>query len=181
MVLMSYVTPWYLGNDPGHTRAEVADADKMGKVISRARRILLVTGPRVPNGQDVSNPHLSLIRAIPSTSLVVSPVTRPAMSDTEGIEPDAFMNVLEVMDRVRDPDWPGFDGKGRYDLIILMGMDYYYASQMLSLMKHFGHGVETMSLEQKYQPNAGYSFSNLTSALWEEEMVKLTQLLGGDD
>jgi acetyl-CoA decarbonylase/synthase complex subunit epsilon len=173
---MAAATPWYPGNDPGHVKALVSNAERMARIISRARRILLVTGPLVAG----CKPAISVMKAIPSTCLVASPTTRPAISKEKGIEPVAYMNVLEVMDRVRDPDWRGFDGKGRYNLVILLGMDYYYASQMFSLMKHFGQGVKTMSLDGYYQPNATYSLSNLRGRLWDSEIAKVAELLGGE-
>ncbi len=174
---MSESTPWFLGNDPGHVRAVVADADRMSKIISRARRILTVLGPEISD----DGAMLSVVRAIPSSSLVASPRTRPLMAVASGVKPDVYMNVLEVMDRLRDPDWQGFDGKGAYDLVIFLGMDYYYASQMFSLMKHFGRGVGTVSLGRHYQPNARYSFSNLVPATWHAQMQRLAGLLRGEE
>ncbi len=172
---MSEATPWFLGNDPGHLKAAVADSERMSRIMSRAKRILTVVGPEVGEGA-----QLSVVGAIPGAGLVASPKTRPLLASLDGIKPDAYMNVLEVVDRLRDPDWPGFDGKGRYDLVIFLGMDYYYASQMLSSIKHFGHGTRTISLQRYYQPNASYSMPNLSPALWETEMGKLACLLRGE-
>ena len=169
-------TPWFLGNEPGHARAVVADSESMSKIILRARRILTVLGPKIPS----DGTALSVARAIPSASLVASPRTRPLMAAASGVEPDLYMNVLEVMDRLRDEEWKGFDGKGPYDLVILFGMDYYYASQMFSLMKHFDRGTRTISLDRYYHPNAGYSLPNLGPAVWESEMKKLAGLLRGE-
>lgn len=174
---MPETTAWYFGNEPGHLKALVGDARKMSQIIGRSRRILLVVGPRVV---DDCAPAMPVVKSIPHASLVMSPKTRPMVMGDGEIKPDAYMNVLEVMDRVRDPFWKGFDGQGRYDLIIFVGMDYYFASQMFSLLKHFGHGVKSMSLGPLYQPNASYSFTNLTQDLWEGEMVKLAELLGGN-
>ena len=174
---MAETTAWYFGNEPGHLKALVGDARKMGQIIGRSRRILLVSGPKI--AEDGGAPAIPVVKSIPFTSLVMSPMTRPLAKEDGDIKPDAFMNVLEVMDRVRDPFWKGFDGEGRYDLIIFIGMDYYFASQMFSLLKHFGHGVKSMSLEPYYQPNASYSFTNLTQELWEAEIKKLAEALGG--
>jgi acetyl-CoA decarbonylase/synthase complex subunit epsilon len=174
---MAETTAWYFGNEPGHLKALVGDARKMGQIIGRSKRILLVVGPKI--AEDGGAPAVPVVKSIPSTSLVMSPKTRPVVREDGEMNPDAFMNVLEVMDRVRDPFWKGFDGEGRYDLIIFVGMDYYFASQMFSLLKHFGHGVKSMSLEPHYQPNASYSFTNLTQELWEGEMKKLAEALGG--
>ena len=173
---MSEATPWYHGNEPGGPKAMVGDADRMGKVIGRAKRILVVTGPRI--GSD-GGALYGVAKVVPKTDFVASPSTRPTISTEIGFEPDAYMNVLEVMDRLRDPYWKGFDGKGRYDLVILMGMDYYYESQMFSLMKHFGHGVKAMSLDRRYQPNASYSFGNLARETWERELHGLAESMGG--
>lgn len=175
---MAQASSYYHGNEPGHIRASVADGERMGKIIGRSRRILLVSGPRI-DGKD-SSPMTEVIRTLPASTMVASPRTRGFMAQQDGVEPDAYMNVLEVMDRVRDPYWKGFDGGGRYDLVILLAMDYYYASQMFSLMKHFGYGVKSMSLDSRYQPNASYSFSNLSPEAWRGELAKLTGMFGGD-
>jgi len=175
---MAETTAWYFGNEPGHLKALVGDAVQMDRVIGRSSRIMLVAGPKVAD--EGWAPAISVVRSVPHTTLVMSPKTR-SVAAGEDIHPDAYMNVLEVMDRVRDPYWKGFDGGGRYDLIIFVGMDYYFASQMFSLIKHFGYGAKSMSLEPRYQPNASYSFGNLNQKLWEEEIEKLSKLLGGDD
>jgi CO dehydrogenase/acetyl-CoA synthase complex epsilon subunit len=175
---MAETTAWYFGNEPGHLKALVGDALQMSKIIGRSSRIMLVTGPKL--AEEGGAPAIQVVRSVPHTTLVMSPKTRPFAAG-EDVHPDVYMNVLEVMDRVRDPYWKGFDGGGRYDLIIFVGMDYYFASQMFSLIKHFGHGTKSMSLEPRYQPNASYSFGNLNQELWEEEIGKLPGLLGGDD
>jgi hypothetical protein len=46
-----------------------------------------------------------------------------------------------------DESWRGFDGRGRYDLILFMGFTPAYLSRMLSALKHFSDLI-TVSIDE---------------------------------
>ena len=45
-----------------------------------------------------------------------------------GYQPAAFMNAMEIGNRVVDPTWQGLDGKGHPDLVMMVGLPYYMES-----------------------------------------------------
>jgi len=61
------------------------------------------------------------------------------------------MNLLDIIKRVTRED---------YDLVIFIGITYYYLNQALSHLKNFSDTI-TLTLDGKYIPNAHYSFPNM--------------------
>ncbi|MGD2073041.1 MAG: carbon monoxide dehydrogenase beta subunit family protein, partial [Candidatus Thorarchaeota archaeon] len=87
------------------------------------------------------------------------------------------MNKVSITNLLRDSSqWKGLDGKGAYDLAIYMGSPYYFESQMLSCLKHFS-SCKTMSVSRFYQPNATYSFDNVSEEKWKTVLGELMKFM----
>ena len=87
---------------------------------------------------------------------------------------------MDIGSRLADPSWQGLDGKGAYDLVLFLGLPYYMAFVILSGLKHFGHGLKTISLDRYYNPHASWSFPNLSVKAWGESCEAVLRKLGGD-
>jgi acetyl-CoA decarbonylase/synthase complex subunit epsilon len=81
-----------------------------------------------------------------------------------------ILPAVEIGHRLCDPDWKGMDGKEPYDLAIFAGIPYYMEWTILSGLKHFAPGLKTMTLDNTYQPNASWSFSNISVKDWLENL-----------
>jgi acetyl-CoA decarbonylase/synthase complex subunit epsilon len=76
------------------------------------------------------------------------------------------MKFMNLGDRLRDPGWAGFDGKGAYDLVLFVGTLYYMEWLVESGLKSFAQGLRTVSLGNAYQPNASWSMGSMPVKDW---------------
>ena len=90
------------------------------------------------------------------------------------------MPIVDIANRLKDPDWMGLDGKGRYDLALFIGFPYYLMWLILSGLKHFSD-LNTVSIDKYYQPHAAWSFPNLSVKAWNENLKLILSELGGGD
>jgi CO dehydrogenase/acetyl-CoA synthase epsilon subunit len=51
---------------------------------------------------------------------------------------------------------------------------------LLNSLKHYAPSLKTISLGKAYQPNASWSFSNLTVENWTKSLGEIIGKLGGD-
>jgi acetyl-CoA decarbonylase/synthase complex subunit epsilon len=91
-----------------------------------------------------------------------------------GYTPAAFMNAMDVGNRLVDQTWQGFDGKGHPDLAIFVGLPYYMEALILSGLKHFAPDLKTMTLDNMYHAHASWSFPNATLEEWASNLKVMT-------
>ena len=171
--------PWQMAEIPGPVKAFVIQkpAVVMG-MMRKAQRSILVAG------------HLSLERLKENTALdyaieiarlgkadVVATAHIVGDAKKRGYENVYSMSAMEIAGRLQDPEWRGFDGKGRYDLALFIGLPYYMAWTILSGLKHRAAHLQTISIDRYYQPHATWSFPNLTDEAWEENLKAVIDLL----
>ena len=159
--------PYFPGNVPGIKMAQVLTPEQAAKIIKKAKRRIVVTGAQLREVDEAIS--------LADGALVVSPNTLPHFKE-KGAQP-VPMNKVNATNLLRDAsNWNGLDGKGSYDLAIYMGSPYYYESQMLSCLKHFS-SCKTISISRFYQPNATYSFDNLSEKKWEQALADLLKFM----
>ena len=150
-------------------------------MIKRAKRALLVVGSEAVNIKsrdgDLVDSAMRLARieniTAAATGHLVGEFRR---RDAEDVH---TMPLMNLGDRLRDPEWEGFDGKGSYDLALFVGFPYYLEWLVLSGLKSFAPFLRTISLERVYQPNASWSFGNMTEEKWKEVIEKIVSMLEG--
>lgn len=76
------------------------------------------------------------------------------------------MQFMNLGDRLRDPDWTGFDGGGPYDIVLFVGSLYYMEWLVQSGLKSFAQDLRTLSLSNTYQPNASWSMGSMPVKDW---------------
>ncbi|MHA1698225.1 MAG: CO dehydrogenase/acetyl-CoA synthase complex subunit epsilon [Promethearchaeota archaeon] len=82
--------------------------------------------------------------------------------------------LVNLTNRLEDDSgWPGFDEKGKPDLIIYGGITTYYLSQMLSTLKNFTDRLQTLTLDPEFQPNARFSLGNVNQDEWKKFLEEL--------
>ena len=64
--------------------------------------------------------------------------------------------------------------QGPCDLAIIAGMPYPMEWTLLSGLKHAAPHTKTISLDNTYQPNATWSFGNLSIKDWQEHLTAIT-------
>jgi len=129
------------------------------KLISKAKRPLFVVGT------GVLDPEL-LDRAVKIAKAKNIPIAATGSSMPGFVDKDVnakYINLHQLGFYLTDPDWPGLDGNGNYDTIILLGHKKYYINQVLSAVKNFSD-VKSISIDRDYIQNATMSFGNLSKA-----------------
>jgi len=98
---------------------------------------------------------------------------------TEKLDKDnvTLMSLINITQRLSDPDWNGLDGNGQYDMAIFGGHLVYYVSQTLSNLKNFTKNLRTIDLDRYAHPNARFSLANLSDEEWKEFLEKLIENL----
>ena len=91
------------------------------------------------------------------------------------------MQLMNLGDRLRDPNWGGFDGKGPYDLVVFVGFPYYLEWLVLSGLKSFAMKLRTISLDRTYHPNATWSVGYMVDKEWKEVIEQIMKTLEESD
>lgn len=176
---------------PGQT-AEIA-GPKQGRVfpnpnvavamINKAERPLLVIGSQalytVTDDGDLID---SSIRVYKKTGFTVA-ATAHLVGEfrKRGAENVYSIPMMNLGDRLKDPNWNGFDGKGPYDLVLFAGAPYYMEWLVLSGLKNFNQGLRTVSLGYLFQPNASWSIGTINHGEWVKSLSEIIEKLREDN
>lgn len=159
--------PYFPGNVPGIKMAMAVTPEQAAKIIKKAKRRIVVAGAQLQEVDEAIK--------LADGSIVVAP--NLLQQFTEKGAKAVAMNKVNITNLLQDAsNWKGLDGKGGYDLAVYMGSPYYYESQMLSCLKHFS-SCKTISISRFYQPNATYSFDNLSEKKWEKALADLVKFM----
>lgn len=167
--------PWQLGNLPGESLARIIEPIPAARLILAAKRPLFILGSlwnyELPSGK------LLIDYAIQIAKLSGMPVVAVSNSLSglleRGFSPNAWMPLINIVDRLRDPEWKGILNQGQHDLVVFLGVKYEIASQGLSTLKHYAPYLRTLTLCRFYHPNATLSFPNLDESRWESQLSQL--------
>jgi len=178
---MAMAVPWQTGNIVGPKNALLLTPENCARLLKAAKRPLVVVGAQATKAS-VGLPNLAdyvirIAKAI-RAQVAVSPVLQPDF-ERPGSMHVFGLGLEDLTNRLKDKQWKGFDGKGAYDYVLMIGGVYYFESQMLSTLKHFAPHVRTVSLDRFYQPNATFSFSNMDLDKWKEGLNAMIGELGG--
>jgi acetyl-CoA decarbonylase/synthase complex subunit epsilon len=147
--------PYNTGNIPGPKMARAVMPAVPGKMLAKAKRPLLIVGSEIED-EDV----LARVVMMGKAGIQIASVgdSFKYLGD-KGLDAH-YANMHALASYLCDPQWPGLDGKGGYDLVAFFGITYYYASQAISALKNFSN-IKVISIDKYYHPNADMSFGNL--------------------
>jgi acetyl-CoA decarbonylase/synthase complex subunit epsilon len=158
------------------TKPEVAVA-----LIKRAARPLLVVGSnateRYPGGRQLIDFLIDFAKA--SKVPVVATAHMVGEFLKRGYTPAGFMPATDIGNRLVDPEWQGFDGKGHPDLAIFVGLPYYMEALILSGLKHFAPDLRTMTIDNLFHPHASWSYPNGSLEDWANNLKVMTSKFEG--
>ena len=179
---MTVAEPWQEAEIAGPLKASViTKPEVVAAMLKRARRPLLIIG------HEVAEADLGNGKAIDYFIRVAKAGEMPVVATAHifpefvkrNLKPAAWMPAVDIANRLKDPDWKGFDGKGNYDLLLIAGIPYYMEWVILSGLKHFVPDLKTISLDRFYQPHATWSFANIPVKDWHDNLEMIVKLLGG--
>lgn len=176
---------WQTAEIPGPKRAFVVSKTKVvSSMIKRAERPLLVVGHE-SLGEVLEKRIIDYAISMAEAGEIPVVATAHIIGEFKerGYEPAASMSLIEIGDRLRDPNWKGISGEGQYDLVLMMGFPYYMSWLVLSGLKHFAlrgdKYLTTISLDRYYQPNASWSLLNISKEEWKETILSVIGELEG--
>ncbi|OYT30144.1 MAG: CO dehydrogenase/acetyl-CoA synthase complex subunit epsilon [Thermofilum sp. ex4484_82] len=174
---MMRVDSWQKAEIPGPIKAfPISDSKKLALLIKRAKKTLIVVGYRslklAQDKIDMTSYVIDLASKLNAHIAVTNTLIKEFSK--KGYENTYLIPAMELADRLRDPEWKGFDGKGNYDMVVFIGFPYYYEWLILNGLKHFAYKhLKTVSLDPYYQPNATFSLPNLSLEKWIEFLKSL--------
>ncbi len=103
-------------------------------MIQKASHPLLIAGSNLTERLMEGRPAIEFVIEFAKASKVPVVATAHMVGEffKRGYHPAAFMNAMEIGQRVGDPSWLGLGGKGHPDLVIMVGMPYYMQALILS-------------------------------------------------
>lgn len=140
----------------------IEDPEEFSAIIKKAKRPLMILGPRavewVVDGKPVIEWGLALAKAVNAPLCATSHV-RGKLTEM-GVKPESTLEVVEIINRLKDPEWKGLRKEGNHDLVMFLGIRTDLGNQGLSTLKHFAPHLKTMTLCKYVFPNADYSLPN---------------------
>jgi acetyl-CoA decarbonylase/synthase complex subunit epsilon len=172
---------WQRAEIPGPKKALVfAKPQVVATKVKIAKRPILVVGHEAFNTSLNEEKVIDYIINIAKAAEIPVVATAHIFGEfvKRGFQPATWMSVMDITNRLQDPDWKGLDGMGQYDLALFVGIPYYMEWTILSSLKHFSSDLTTISLGRFYQPHATCSFSNLSLKYWIECLKVIISELG---
>lgn len=181
---MSIAEPWQTAEIPGPKKAFVVSKTiVVSSMIKRSKRPLLVVGHEsLKEDIDGEMPIDYMIRLAEKGKIpIVATAHIIGEFNERGYSKASSFSLIEIGERLKDPDWMGLDGEGQYDLVLMMGFPYYMSWLVLSGLKHYAlrgdKYLTTISLDRYYQPHASWSLPNLSLEKWEENISSMMKEL----
>jgi len=140
----------------------IEDPSEFAHLIKRAKRPLLVLGPRILT--TVVGGRLLIEYAVDIARALDIPICATAHTNKKllelGVEPACTYDIIEIINHLKDPEWRGVKKAGNHDLVMFLGIRSDLGTQGLSTLKHFAPHLKTMTLCKFYFPHASYSLPN---------------------
>lgn len=180
---MKATESWQRAEVPGPTKANIITKPEIVvAMIKRAERPLLVVGHQSAEADSSDEKPIDLLIGIAESS--GTPVVATAHLVREflkrGYQPASWMSVVDIGNRLVDPDWKGLKGEGQHDLVLITGVPYYMEWLVLSALKHFAPQLKSISLDRFYQPQATWSFPNIAVEEWRNSLKTIAEKLGAN-
>ena len=142
--------------------AEMKDPKPLAKIIKRAKRPLMVVGPRALTTQVEGKSFIEYLVEIARAADIPICATAHTKRRVEELEATAesTYDIMEIINHLKDPEWKGVRGQGCHDLVIFGGFRTDIGNQGLSTLKHFAPHLNTLTLCKYYYPNATFSLPN---------------------
>ena len=169
--MVARMIPGQTAEIAGPTKAFVIPKPEVAaSLIKRAKRPLLVVGSKAVETQTMDGDLVDTAIRLHDTGRLQVVATAHLVGEfvKRGAEGIHSMQMMNLGDRLRDPDWMGFDGEGAYDLVAFVGNLYYMEWLVESGLKNFAQDLMTISLSRSYQPNARWSLGTMRAEEWKE-------------
>jgi acetyl-CoA decarbonylase/synthase complex subunit epsilon len=170
--------PYNISNVRGPLEATVMTPKTVVNILKHAKRPILIVESNALKAIDEKSPIDFAVEFAKKTKMPVVAAAHTMKGFLErDFKPAAIMGVADITNRIIDPDWKGLDGNGGYDVIFYLGGLYYFQTQILSSIKHGATSLKAISLDRFFDPNATFSFGNLTADEWKAALDEILALI----
>jgi len=132
----------------------IKDGSEYAVLIKKAKRPLLILGPRVLT--DTLNGKKLLDWAIELAQTAHIPICATAHTKKEllekGVNPECTYDLMEILNSLKSPGWQGVKKEGNHDLVLFFGIRTDLATAGLSTLKHYAPHLKSMTLCKYYFP-----------------------------
>lgn len=180
---MATAEPWQTAEVAGPRKANVITKPEVAAaMIKKAKRPILVVGHKAAEIKLKDKKLIDYMIELAQKANIQVVATAHIVGEflKRGHKPAGWMPAVDIGNRLADPDWKGLDGKGSYDLALFVGLPYYMEWTILSGLKNFAPNLKTLTLDNSYQPNASWSFSNTDAKSWAESLKIIIENIGGE-
>jgi acetyl-CoA decarbonylase/synthase complex subunit epsilon len=174
---------WQTAEVAGPKKAmTITKPEVVAAMIKRAKRPILVVGYKATEIELGNKKLVDYMIELAEKANIPVVATAQAVKEflKRGHKPAGWMPAVDIGNRLTDPVWCGLDGRGQYDLALFVGLPYYMEWMVLSGLKNSAPSLKTMSLDNVYQPNANWSFSNISKKDWAEDLKAIIEKVGGE-
>jgi len=150
-------------------------------LVKSAKRPILVVGNEAVDTDMGNEKLIDYIIRLAETAHIPLVATAHIVGEfiKRSLPPTAWMPAVDIANRLQDSQWKGLDGMGQYDLALIIGLPCHMEWMLLSTLKHFALSLKTVSLDRFYRSNATWSFPNMSSKDWNENLEVILSKLGG--
>jgi acetyl-CoA decarbonylase/synthase complex subunit epsilon len=180
---MAMGEPWQTAEIAGPRKAVVITRpEAVVAMIKRAKRPILIVGHRAAETELEDKKLIDYVIELAEKAHIPVVATAHTVGEflDRGYQPADWMPAVDIGNRLADPGWSGLDGKGPHDLALFVGLPYYMEWTILSGLKHFAPNLKTITIDNAYQPNAGWSFPNTWARDWARNLKVIIQKVGGE-
>jgi acetyl-CoA decarbonylase/synthase complex subunit epsilon len=180
---MATAEPWQTAEIPGPKKALVITKPEVAAaMIKRAKRPILIVGHKAAEIELEDKKLIDYMIELARNANIPVVATAHMVNEflKKGYQPASWMPAVDIGNRLTDSQWIGLDGKGLYDLALFVGLPYYMEWTILSGLKHFAPNLKTITLDNVYQPNASWSFPNISLKDWTENLKVIIEKVRGE-
>jgi len=180
---MAATEPWQTAEIAGPKKAFViTKPEVVAAMVKRAKRPILIVGHKAAEIELEEKKLIDYMIEFAKKANISVVATAHMISEflKRNYQPEGWMPAVDVGNRLTDSEWVGLDGKGTYDLALFVGLPYYMEWTILSGLKHFAPNLKTITLDNVYQPNANWSFPNISVKDWMENLKVIIEKVGGE-
>jgi acetyl-CoA decarbonylase/synthase complex subunit epsilon len=170
---MNRAEPWQKAEIGGTEKAlAITKPEVVAAMLKRAKHPIMIIGHEAAETEIRNNRAVDLLIQLAIASKVPVVATAHAVKEfvSRGFQPASWTPIMDIANRLRDPEWKGLDGKGPYDLALFAGFQYYLEWLVLSGLRNSAPELKTISLDRFYQPHASWSFPNISLEDWKKNI-----------
>jgi len=179
---MAAAEPWQTAEIPGPKKALViTKPEVVASMVKKAKRPILIVGHKAAETDFEDKKLIDYMIELAKKADIPIVATAHIIGEflKRDYQPAGWMPVVDIGNRLVDPEWNGLDGEGLYDLALFVGLPYYMEWTILSGLKHFAPNLKTITLDNVYQPHASWSFPNMSVKDWVKNLKVIIEKLDG--